>query len=85
MSQISRSEYQKVVEENKRLLLDIKILTQEGIPSAQKILCIAKWRQKQKYTEAMSSALKAAAEEYIKIHKNELPDFLSNPKEFPEV
>lgn len=43
MSQVSRSEYQKVVEENKRLLNDIRILTTEGF-SLEKILMIKKWR-----------------------------------------
>ena len=44
MSQVSRSEYQKLAEENKRLLNDIRILTTEGF-SMEKILMIKKWRE----------------------------------------
>jgi len=46
MSQISRSQYQKVVEENKRLKSNIKILVAEGLPTAKKILLISEWRDK---------------------------------------
>jgi ribosomal 50S subunit-associated protein YjgA (DUF615 family) len=44
MSKISRSEYQRVCEENKRLLRDLETLTQEGL-SAEKILLTHKWRE----------------------------------------
>jgi hypothetical protein len=43
MSNVSRSVYQKVKEENKKLLNDIKLLVHET-PSAEKIICITKWR-----------------------------------------
>ena len=44
MSNISRSEYQRVVEENKKLMKDIEILTSEGL-SVDKILLKEKWRK----------------------------------------
>jgi aryl carrier-like protein len=43
---VSRSTYQKLAEENKKLLKDIKILTQEGLPSVDKIMTLKKWREK---------------------------------------
>lgn len=42
---VSRSTYQKLAEQNKKLINDIRILTQEGFPSANKILTIKKWRE----------------------------------------
>ncbi len=44
---VSRSTYQKVVEKNKRLLKDIKLLTSND-PALlyKKIKCISKWREK---------------------------------------
>ena len=45
MSAISRSEYQKVVEENKRLLKDIRLITNQTI-SPEQVKCICKWRDK---------------------------------------
>ncbi len=43
---VSRSTYQKLKEENKKLLSDIRILTESGFPSADKIMTLAKWRKK---------------------------------------
>ena len=45
MSNVSRSVYQKVKEENKRLIADIKIMSQEST-TVEKIECILKWREK---------------------------------------
>ena len=45
MSKVNRSTYQKAIEENKRLLADIKLLTEKHT-SAEQILCIGKWRKK---------------------------------------
>lgn len=48
MSNISRSQYQKVCEENKRLLKDIRVLVREfslNDHRADKILLIQKWRE----------------------------------------
>jgi hypothetical protein len=47
---VTRSTYQKVVEENKKLLNDIRILVQERSyqipPPVEKLLVIEKWRTK---------------------------------------
>jgi hypothetical protein len=43
---VSRSTFQKLKEENKKLLSDIRILSEAGFPSADKILTLAKWRKK---------------------------------------
>lgn len=58
MSKVSRSEYQKVVEENKRLIADIKLLVEDGVPSAASMLCKGKYRdrfQKEKEYENVLS------------------------------
>lgn len=66
MSKISRSEYQKVVEENKRLLADIRILTSEGL-SADKILLTGKWREHFKQeNDIVLELIKAANRHYGK-------------------
>lgn len=75
MSSISRSAHQKVVEENKKLMADIRILT--SYPTAEKIICIAKWQRKFQEEERFHHLLRVAANEYIKEHKDELPDFLT--------
>lgn len=43
---VSRSTYQRVVEENKKLLNDIRILVAMGPPSAEKALTRHKWLTK---------------------------------------
>lgn len=45
MTKVARSIYQKAIEENKRLLSDIKLLVSEECPP-EKILCIKKWQDK---------------------------------------
>jgi len=64
---VFRSTYQKIAEENKRLLNDIKILTSEGI-SAERTLLIIKWRVKFKADKDFTDILQIAAKEYIKEH-----------------
>lgn len=66
---VKRSTYQKVVEENKRLLRDIKILS--GEPSAEKMLLTQKWRDKFAKDLELNLLLKAAAEQYIKDNPND--------------
>jgi len=59
MSNVNRSTYQKVCEENKRLIKDIEILTRaEIMPSAEKILVVSKWRDKFKKDKQLSSFIK---------------------------
>lgn len=79
MSKVSRSTYQKVVEENKRLISDIKLLVEDGLPSAEKIICIIKWREKFREEKHFNDMMKRVAKGYIREHKDELPDFLTNP------
>lgn len=65
MSKVSRSVYQKVKEENKKLLSDIKLLVQET-PSADKIICITKWREifkkEREFNDFLYSALHESKE-----------------------
>ena len=77
MSKVNRSTYQKAVEENKKLIANIKLLVEDGLPSAEKILCIAKWRKKFNKEKEFNSMMKQAARQYIKDHADELPDFLT--------
>lgn len=62
MSNVSRSVYQKVKEENKKLLREIELLVQET-PSAEKIICITKWREffrkEKEFNELLNSTLHA--------------------------
>lgn len=75
MSNISRSEYQKVVEENKRLKGDIKLLVSPGL-SPEKVLCYSKWRQAIQREEDFNKTMKIVAKRYIEENKDSLPDFL---------
>lgn len=76
MSKVNRSTYQKVVEENKRLLADIKLLTEKHT-SAEQILCIVKWRKKFREEKELNSLMKKTVKQYVKDHADELPDFLT--------
>lgn len=67
MSNVSRSVYQTLAEENKRLLYDIRILTAEGI-SPERILLIEKWRKRFKEEKDLRLLLKQFAVEYFKEH-----------------
>jgi len=61
MSNISRSEYQRVCEENKKLKQDIKLLVSEtyfGEKGAKKILLVQEWRNKFKEDNFVSDILK---------------------------
>ena len=71
MSKVSRSAYQKVVEENKRLLSDVRLLVEEGLPSAEKILCIAKWRDKFEKDREFNELMKLAAKSYMEKFPND--------------
>jgi hypothetical protein len=66
---VLRSTYQKVVEENRKLLLDIRILTEETImPSPERILCKDKWQKKFRKDKQLNALLKEAAVAYMKEH-----------------
>lgn len=69
MSNVSRSTFQKVVEENKRLKKDIIILTDEKFSmSAQKILLVNEWREKIRVEEEFVQLLSDAAKMYLEEH-----------------
>ncbi len=81
---VKRSTYQKVVEENRRLLTDIRVLTIEGV-SPERILLIQKWRKKFAEDRRFNAILKQMAEEYFKEHPDLdrlRPKLDSNPKAF---
>ena len=63
---ISRSEYQRVVEENKRLLQDIRILVQDGFMTEEKIQCRVKWAKKFQREEEFNKHLKEALQAFVK-------------------
>lgn len=71
MSKVSRSVYQKVAEENKRLMSDIKILTEEGFPSAEKILLVSKWRNHFQKEREFNEFMRLAVRDYIKKNPND--------------
>jgi len=75
---VSRSTYQKVCEENKKLLIDIKILTDEKMAlSAEKIFTVKKWRDKFAKDKAFNEMLVIACKQYLKEH----PEFdITSPK-----
>ena len=76
MSKVSRSTYQKLAEENKRLMKDIRLLVE--IPSSESILCRHKWQKHFQEERELHEAMRIACKQYIKDHKDELPDFLTN-------
>lgn len=55
---VSRSTYQKLAEENKRLLKDIKELV--GEHTAERVLVVQKWREKFEEDNKFNEELKAA-------------------------
>lgn len=79
-AKVSRSAYQKVCEENKKLTKDIFLLVEDGIPSAEKILCLSKWRNKIAKDKMFQEQIKVVAKQYIQDNKDSLPDFLTTPR-----
>ncbi|HUM53526.1 MAG TPA: hypothetical protein PK431_17030 [Chitinophagales bacterium] len=81
MSNISRSVYQKVCEENKKLLHDIFILVDDKYSfHPERVLVKIKWSDKFKKDKQLAALIKEAASEYIKEH----PEFdISN--KFPDL
>ena len=69
MSDISRSVYQKVCEENKKLLSDIMILVSTDLQLiSDKRLLIKKWRYKFQKEKQFNDLLKQFATQYFKDH-----------------
>ena len=66
MSNVSRSVYQKLKEENKRLMKDIRILCEDGIPSFDQIMLIKKYRDQFRKEKEFNDLIKSAFRNYIK-------------------
>ena len=76
MSKVNRSIYQKCVEENKRLKKDIEALVMiDDKEETRKVF--VRWREHFKSQREFNELMKSVAKEYIKEHKDELPDFLT--------
>lgn len=70
---VSRSVYQKLAEENKRLLHDIYILCSEKYTlHPEKIIIIQKWRDKIKKDRQFNALLKQYAIDYFEKHPEEM-------------
>ena len=65
-SKISRSIFQKKVEENKRLLRDIRIMATE--PGIKAILLRMKWRDRFRKDAALNDLIKTMAKKYFIDH-----------------
>jgi len=78
MSKVDRSTYQKVVEENKRLKRDIRIIVMDDTMVA--VNCMMKWYDTFQKEINFNKLMKKAVEHYVKEHKDELPDFITNKK-----
>lgn len=67
MSDVSRSMYQKLKEENKKLLIDIRILC-NPLPDERFMPTLKKWRKKFIKESQFNQMLKEVCQEYIKEH-----------------
>jgi hypothetical protein len=76
MSKVSRSTYQKLAEENKRLKADIKALVMRDDEAKTKLVFI-NWHGYFKRQKFFDQLLKEHAKEYIQAHKEEFPSFLT--------
>jgi len=70
-SKISRSVFQHTVEENKKLLRDLRTISME--PGVKAILLRMKYRDKFKHDEALNKMLTTCARKYFKEHPEKLP------------
>ena len=80
MSKINRSVYQKVCEENKRLLKDLRILTY-AVDDPKLFDVFQKWNKYFEQKESRRQAMVKIVKRYIQDHKDELPDFLTKNTE----
>lgn len=67
MSSVSRSVYQKLKEENKKLLQDIKVLT-DPMPDENFMPVLKKWRNKFREESELHQMLHEVAVQYLKEH-----------------
>ena len=68
MSSVSRSTYQKVCEENKRLKADIKILVESYGDAPAYIETLLKWRKVFREQKQFNVFMKEAAIQYLEKH-----------------
>lgn len=68
MSSVSRSVYQKVCEENKRLKADIKILVESYGDAPAYIETLLKWRKVFRKQKEFNVFMKEAAIQYLEKH-----------------
>jgi hypothetical protein len=68
---VTRSAYQKLAEENKRLIKDIYMLTSEPL-EWETVLIKKKWKEKFKSDKLLTELLKQIAQEHFKKKSNEL-------------
>jgi len=80
MSQVSRSTYQKVVEENKRLLKDIKTMVYGDIPSI--IFLKEKYRKKFQSEKDFNQMMKNISQMYMDNNPND--PIVKKVKEFKQ-
>lgn len=80
MSSVSRSVYQKLAEENRRLKADIYTLVMKPV-TGESILVRAKWREKFEKDAAFQKAMHDYAVQYVKDNPDSVVAQLA--KEFP--
>ena len=66
MSKVSRSVYQKLAEENKRLMRDLRLMTMGS--AYQRVTTYGKWKKHFQYEDDVNIALKEVANQYFKDH-----------------
>lgn len=71
-SPVSRSVYQKVAEENKKLLKDIELLVGSR-DNAQTLICMIKWKKHFREKEELNQTMKRIAGEYFARNSDKLP------------
>lgn len=78
MSKVKRSTYQKVVEENKRLVADIRVLVKDHNPEPPSIhefaKTVIKWRDKFHEEREFNRLIKNACIKYFEEHPEEHPE-----------
>lgn len=69
MSNVSRAVYQKLKEENKKLLRQIFILTDDKYTlSTERIFLVSKWKEKWEKERQFNNIMKEIATDYFKEH-----------------
>lgn len=71
MSKVSRSTYQKLKEENKRILKDIKLLVERDVDAEKWYDCVSKWRVHFDKEKEFNNLMKDAAISYMENNPND--------------